>query len=84
MKTVKIKMVVSTGCQECVKVKARITNILQEAGFEPEFELLNTEDSKTVEFAVDHDLDNVPSFVINKTSFDGQFFSKNGLLDAIK
>ena len=66
----KIILIKTNHCPQCKAIKRLIENAIVQYGHPVEIEELDSQSDKAILIAMKHGLDNVPSFVVNDTSFN--------------
>ena len=84
MKKTKVIMISAEECKECSEVKKKIETVFSEEKIAYEMETLIFSTDRAIQVAIEFGLDTLPSFVVNKTGFNGKIFSKEALLVAAK
>lgn len=82
-----IRIITADGCKLCENAKRVISEAAERAGAEIRIDELGIDSDRVkeaIDFAVEFNLDHVPSFVIGKRVFIDDMFSLEDVTDAIR
>lgn len=84
MKKTKVIFIAADKCEDCVALKKKVLSTLDDAGIKYDTEVLDYASERAISLAIAYGLDTLPSFIINKTGFNGNPILKEVILNAAK